>query len=105
MADEIAEDIREKKERTWKYERPYSPYSPEEILGSGHQATWISYIMEFSVGILVPMDQINAFFNGGNITDLSNVPYHIRYSSTEHLGSEGLFLLSCKLLNKLNNYC
>jgi len=85
LADEIAEDIREKKERTWKYERPYSPYSPEEILGSGHQATWISYIMEFSVGILVPMDQINAFFNGGNITNLSNVPYHIRYSSTEHL--------------------
>merc|ERR1712112_106238 len=71
LADEIADDIQEEKDRQ---EKRKEEYSPEEVFKSaGNQGTWISYIMEISVHILGPMDQINAFFNGGNITNFSNL--------------------------------
>ena len=84
MADELADDIQEEKDRQ---EKIKEEYSDEEVFKSGNQGAWIYDIMEFSVGILGPMDQINAFFNGGNIS-FSKLDYRYTYKS----GSKGLFL-------------
>ena len=84
MADELADDIQEEKDRQ---EKRKEDYPDEEVFKSGNQGAWIYNIMEFSVGILGPMDQINAFFNGGNIS-FSKLDYRYTYMP----GSKGLFL-------------
>jgi len=75
LADELADDIQEEKDRQ---EKRKEDYPNEEVFKSGNQGAWIYNIMEFSVGILGPMDQINAFFNGGNIS-FSKLDYRYTY--------------------------